>query len=729
MAQSSRPENRSVPTPGVTVELRVHGVGGATPEEMLGVPVTELVAGDESAGFFREWRATGSPVVEGYSWGGLTSASRMRALWVFLSPFALANLAGWMLRHGGDAVDRHPRPRSRAETVGAGLVRVFGVIVTITVASYVAVGAMDLVAYQCGAHPTCVGGRWWLSPWANRWVAGSPGRAVAVGAVIAAALLLGLAWLARRSQLAIHPKALYTGRDDPAFVFNLHQPQLWQSPHVAHRLGLVHTAAALGTIANILAGAGEAGGVVPPALVVAGWSVLGLCVALTSRLQGLGGWVCALVVVASSVHLAVTAAVLWWGQELVTGPGRLAGADLVDGVLLPVYPVMIFMAGAVALILRRRHQTGSLMPVLVAPSLLAGAAGMVSAFGSGVLVRLADLLGTPVPVSGLPVEGSVTQPLIVYSDAVADTAVMTVLAAVVFVAVVALTWFRSGRGTTCDELAVEYADRGGLDCSDPEDQSWARRVGRARVVATLTNRVGEVVVLMVVLVVGALAVAGVGGDATGLGLGPWAEPLAGPASVAVGLMPLGAVLAVSRLYRSRALRRTAGVLWDVATFWPRWFHPWSPPSYGERAVPQLGHRLQSLTEAGAVVLSAHSQGSILAVATLVPSPPTVTSRTALLTHGCPLSRLYTVYFPEYFSAEMSSDLAARLAGWVNLWRPTDYIGDRIGVAGVTDQIVVDPPSTRPATPGDLRPVPERHSGYEDTDEYRRALASLLDRLG
>lgn len=37
---------------GVT-ELRVHGVGGTTPEDMLGDPHPVQVAGDRLAGFFR----------------------------------------------------------------------------------------------------------------------------------------------------------------------------------------------------------------------------------------------------------------------------------------------------------------------------------------------------------------------------------------------------------------------------------------------------------------------------------------------------------------------------------------------------------------------------------------------------------------------------------------------------------------------------------------------------
>src|SRR5690606_18389328 len=98
--QSHEPDERGPVPPEEFVELRVHGVGGTPPEEILDVPATRLVAGDESAGFFRPYGTEDGAEVrrEAYSWGGLTSASRLRALWVLLFPFAIANLAGWMLR-------------------------------------------------------------------------------------------------------------------------------------------------------------------------------------------------------------------------------------------------------------------------------------------------------------------------------------------------------------------------------------------------------------------------------------------------------------------------------------------------------------------------------------------------------------------------------------------------------------------------------------------------------
>src|SRR5262245_28541391 len=84
----------AVPLTGVT-ELRLHGVGGTPPEDLLGDLAPQLVSGDRIAGFYRTADLPNRHV-EAYSWGGLTSRSGSRVLWVLLFPFALANLAGWM---------------------------------------------------------------------------------------------------------------------------------------------------------------------------------------------------------------------------------------------------------------------------------------------------------------------------------------------------------------------------------------------------------------------------------------------------------------------------------------------------------------------------------------------------------------------------------------------------------------------------------------------------------
>ncbi|MFC7743022.1 hypothetical protein ACFQXA_21785 [Nocardiopsis composta] len=77
-----------------------------------------------------------------------------------------------------------------------------------------------------------------------------------------------------------------------------------------------------------------------------------------------------------------------------------------------------------------------------------------------------------------------------------------------------------------------------------------------------------------------------------------------------------------------------------------------------------------------MLLSGHSQGSVLAAATVWQLPPRCRPRVALITHGSPLHRLYARYFPAHFGPAALADVERRVAYWRNLWRCTDAIGGR-----------------------------------------------------
>ncbi|MGA7270092.1 MAG: hypothetical protein WB239_03370, partial [Acidimicrobiia bacterium] len=663
------------------------------------------------------------PLLEGYSWGGLTSAARLRALWVLLTPFALANLAGWMVRHGGRAAQVAVRSRTARDSVLSALIRLFGLVLTLSVTGFVAVGAIDLISYQCGSRLACTDGRWWLSPWENGLVDGHLGRSLVVGAVVPVAVIFLLAWLARRSQLAIHDRVDFTARSDPAYRLNLNHPDLWRSPHVAHRLGLTHTAGALTAISVTLASVAHHVGVVDgSAVLMAGWILMVLCGTAVLRLEGVASPVHIFLLGAAITLWLSTAVLVWLGEEVGPRPGIAPGARVLVRVLLPSYAVLALCLGVAAFVAWRREGRGSVRAALMAPLLLVVAAGLIGAFGSGLMIRLADLLGSPVAEGGGGAGVAVSQPPIYYAAEVSDAAVITLLTLIVLVLVVGAFWSRIGPGPNCEQLASRFVERGGLDCEDAEDRDWARGVARAEAEAALTDRsaaiLGVVVVIVLVVVAAALLTAG---DSSGMGLGPWADRVARPASVVLGLLPILAVFGISRLYRSRAVRRVVGIVWDVTTFWPRWFHPWCPPAYGERAIPQLRDRLVTLTGNGKVIVSAHSQGSVLAVATILQSSTEVSSSVALLTYGSPLTRLYARYFPEYCSPNLYREVATRVTRWTNLWRRTDFIGGPLETEGVSDVEVLDPVSTRPPAPGQSRPLPLRHSDYELTPEYEAAL--------
>ena len=106
------------------VELRVHGVGGSPPDGLLGVsgPADCVqVAGDAETPFVARREDLR---VQGYLWGSLTARPLLQPLWLFLLPFTLINVAGWMHR---------PMRELRARpwlTLFRGLVLSIGVVFT-----------------------------------------------------------------------------------------------------------------------------------------------------------------------------------------------------------------------------------------------------------------------------------------------------------------------------------------------------------------------------------------------------------------------------------------------------------------------------------------------------------------------------------------------------------------------------------------------------------------------
>ncbi len=162
------------------VEIRVHGVHGGNPVEMLGDPFPEQVAGDDVARFLRRPvpPSDGSPVLEAFDWGRFTSGSPTRALWLLLAPFAILNLAGFTVLPGA---------------VMAGLIRLvirlLGLVLTLTLLLAVARVTMDVVLHQCAAAAGCRAANGWLGGFAGT----GDGLRLLVG-VLPPGLLIALLW-------------------------------------------------------------------------------------------------------------------------------------------------------------------------------------------------------------------------------------------------------------------------------------------------------------------------------------------------------------------------------------------------------------------------------------------------------------------------------------------------------------------------------------------------------
>ncbi|MGJ5749657.1 DUF2974 domain-containing protein [Streptomyces puniciscabiei] len=281
---------------------------------------------------------------------------------------------------------------------------------------------------------------------------------------------------------------------------------------------------------------------------------------------------------------------------------------------------------------------------------------------------------------------------------------------------------------------------------EPEDPGRTRAIAHARAMATLTDRAPLMITVLAVttLLLGAVALAGA--PATGktpegaARRTPEAVQAVAGTSQALGswLVGLGFVLFVTwgrRAYKDASARRTIGILWDVGTFWPRAAHPFAPPCYAERAVPDLTWRMATWTQrtGGRLVLSGHSQGSVLAAAAAWQLPPSVRGRIALLTYGCPLERLYGRWFPAHFGPPALAALHRDIACWANLYRATDPIGGPVRVpADGTPEVDHGPlrdPLAYGRTPEHPLPAPALgHSDYQADPAFAHQRARLLSRL-
>ncbi|MGY3334822.1 hypothetical protein ACVW0K_000921 [Streptomyces filamentosus] len=741
---------------GTALELLVHGVGGATPQSMLDDPRTVRVTGDDTAAVHRRaedldaeehpGRYGGRPVPEAYVWSNLTSGDGARALWLLLLPFMVVNLAHWM---------RPPAPGR------PGLVRLYGVLVrllalslTVLLTAAACEVALDLTAWQCAGTPACADGRAWLGFLAadrGGWWSG-PGRRLALAAVLPAALV-GLLWyLSHRTWSAYEAQrpptdtaAVPPGDPRPA----LGRPGFWYGRRLVARLRAAHTAAGFLTVAAALAAAPArqdtgtlaAGGLALRAALAACaalvlWAVCGRGRSERRPDRRAEHSLFTRLPAAALVLLALTAVHTAWARPGWTSAGTLPG-DAVFGALTLAQGGLVTALGAVALLLQRpRRDPRTALAGLGGPATAMLACALGGVMSGGVSQRVADWLdGAATPgtaasaLAGPPV-------LLSWQASVIPVLILLLLAPA------ALLGVRTALAARRLRPAVE-ADYAGED----PDPVRTGQIAASRARASLTDSAPVLVAVVsgTALLLGAASVAGawasdeVPGRAFS-GAHPAITALA-TTTQALGswFVGFGFLLFVTwgrRAYRDASARRTIGILWDVGTFWPRAAHPFAPPCYAERAVPDLTWRMSSWTRdtGGRLVISGHSQGSVLAAAAVWQLPAATRARVALLTYGSPLERLYGRWFPAYFGPEALSGLHRAVHYWTNLHRATDPIGGPVRVPAEEGRPAVDAPVLRdPVAYGRTRahPLPEPvlgHSDYQADPAFAICRAALLDRL-
>ncbi len=630
-------------------ELRVHGVGGSHGPRMLGFESAEdVVVVGEGVGGTSVLARRHDRSVESYDWGDLTSGSGTRALWVLLLPFTLINVAGWM----------HPpvgRTSLRKVKWNRGLVHVLSVLVTAAYVVTLGTIVVDLLGWQWVRHirlpadPTRYGEG--AAPLPS--TLGAQRIGMWVGLVVLLGVIVAVTKLAGKSQDGFEgypPKPQVegaAGEERWGADEKLDGRGFFLHPTAARRRLSVHKAALFITWGGICVWswfrAYRFSGNPPDRLEVGGLngftSVAGLVVILLLALCS-------------------------WRNGRRTGERWVRCAPAIASVL-GLALLNAVAAGTHLLLLKRLNDW---------PKRPAGAAMAASPE-----VALVD------------VWGAVTLALVV--------------AAAVFV------WRRS------KAPPAKVKDRRSPPGHRPDGADPAMRtsIAQTRYLARWAHRAGGVALTfsLLLVVTYVVVVSWRGLFDRGEGFRPWLpaptlDDLQGNNAraylyrVGAYVLPFLVLFLVTLVSKSyRGARTFASTLWDVLTFWPRRFSPLAVRPYAERAVPELRGRIDyHVREEGhPVVVSAHSQGSILSFAALSSLAPDDLRRVGFVTYGSPITTIFAVFFPAYFGTDEVARLRKGLAGpgkdlqrWRNFYRLTDPIGGPIFTSGADpgDQELPDP---------------------------------------
>ncbi|MGD2044091.1 MAG: hypothetical protein PVJ28_10615, partial [Acidimicrobiia bacterium] len=610
-------------------ELRVHGVSGTPPRDLLYSDPVSYDRSDPYAQVYEQNRD--GPEVKAFHWGSLTSGSRITAFWILLSPFMLSNVAGWM------AASR-PMVHAFIRLAGLGMSGLFvaqGLVVTVDIVNQVfrdetyrpvAVigGAVALVAiYVIIAWRLST--RSLLSPMAS----GQQLR-----------LLFGIG---DRSLVPPDrtPEELALHAEDPAQGVSLSNPAMWVRQEILHRLRRQHLAMGLAV------------------------ATLGIELGLGNTIQSTIAYVLLLLVAVDTFLDAFPGSRATRLAHRISGLNVQLGlvlfalglADIGIGPLPPgtdpwpgIHRLVFFVAvgagiGAVGVYASQARARNRLVDLSAFLPLSALAIGLLIGGALGVAVAvLAELLVARFltelnPFADLADFDLAATQVMANGGGWTTVAMLCFVMGLVAIAGVA-AWrgkpelpFREGRtmavlrrvtrrgpylfggaGMVAALLAlaaaVLMAVRGwdparlqpaadpmshDMASVDPEILPWIALVFFVAMIIGLTGAV------FLISKAGALGVPVLGAAAL---WAVWYEPL----DTEVFTIPLvelpirpTRLLDISFLVIVLGLtyfilrsilggigdperRRKVGMLWDIGSFWPRWFHPLAPPAYGPHAV-------------------------------------------------------------------------------------------------------------------------------------------------
>ena len=676
------------------VELRVHGISGTSAESLVDAVAAVDVAGDGVGRFVRPadrlrrpasgpaLLVAGQPVsrtVEGYVWGSMTSGGWAKALWALLFPFALANVAHWMLP---------PLPSGSAwsgtaRTLGVllrALLRVSALLLTCLLIAQLTLLSLDLVAAQCLAPSS--GCLEWVPGWAREqsWLRAGLGLAPVAAVLLLLHRVSTIEWTVPDG--ADGERVGGPAGEEPTMP----APPLGGDPDTPSPRALP-TLAGL-AVAALLASGGPAG---PTAgLALPWWSALGLLALAVAgavllddptgsaadrvgdRLRAaLGPWTRRVLLALGGGVLVVVVALL----ELPAAPEVLPGSDATVQSIAALMSVCCGVVGVLLVPAARlaRHSWAGLpfglrpwaggwfaAPVLALAMLLGGG------FGAGLALSVRRLLGEP----ELRLPRGYSGIALVWGTA--GLVLAGCVAVVTAVLALRRTRLAHGRAGAPPEVGLLHERPGQAGVAAAW---WRAELVRGHVHHAVLTAVGALTAATAV--VGALWLSGVGAP-------QWAAPVVTLGVTVLAALAGGLLTTVYRAARQPEAARRLGVLWDLASFWPREAHPTVPPCYPLKLIPELVARAcEHLREPGTrVVLSGISHGSLIAAVAaarvLTTLPPADRDRVGLVTAGAQLQWAYQRGFPAVLPHSCLRDLAGQLGGrWRALCRGTDPLGGAV----------------------------------------------------
>lgn len=628
------------------VELRIHGVSGTPPQDMLqqdaAHPLTAQdvvqVAGDAQTGFFQLASDQGAAgpsdpdhLLEAFNWGQLTSGSWTKSFWLVLVPFGMVNAAHFMLPRSATTFGTLCRILSEA------MLRLLGLILSVVLTVATSEVLVDLIAWQwTGLHTK------------DSTVARYPDpRGWLLTALIASGLVPVLMFLfgGRRAPAAGEPTAPMSP-DNPLAPFT----EMAANP-IGSRLDSTATEFDVGdpdipTLTKLHLGASGAvlgwtgfvvfdstgrrpGGATPRWLYehgsVACAVLLGVIVLATvlignphhdsarwrRRTVSLLGFFAvvagAVLWIAGAVSVIGTQGIKTGDRDVLPGVGRSTHVAMLAG-LVTISALIVFCAG-VAVAGRklsppgpfRRYIAGMTSPVLASLGLFLGvgfAAAAVFAIKHLLLASVGSGQDLVLPT--------------VYRR-VAHAWGLTVLQILLLVGVGSLLWLRQRKrffeGVRRAHNVDPYAAAGSRHADDLAPSAvqrvafawWTARIKlHIQWIAGALSATGVILTLLTLIASRRDSATGCAQDGPSnwrmLGWLVSCQSFGGTALVGVGSLALlglflGLVYVGRKSLRDNQTRRSLNVVWDVIAFWPRAAHPLVPPPYTAKALDQLRRRI------------------------------------------------------------------------------------------------------------------------------------------